>query len=188
VLPKKKAVAKNGPSANIGFERKLCAADKMCGHMDPAEYKHVLLGLTFLKYISDAFEERQASVLKEKNADLEDRDEYIAESVFWVPKEAPWPFLQKNAKRVTIGKLIDDAMLQIKKANPSLKGVLPKGYARPARRPEKAGRADGPLSGPSVSVAKSIRSIGFTPRRAAAQSSMWATSDFKGPNEQLNSA
>ena len=99
--PKKKAVAKNGNGANLGFEQKLwAAADKMRGHMDAAEYKHVVLGLIFLKYISDAFEERHAALLKDKDADPEDRDEYTAENVFWVPKEARWPFLQKNAKQV----------------------------------------------------------------------------------------
>ncbi len=100
--PKKKAVAKNGSSANLGFEQKLwAAADKMRGHMDSSDYKHVALGLIFLKYISDAFEERHAALLKEKDADPEDRDEYTAENVFWVPKEARWPFLQKNAKQVS---------------------------------------------------------------------------------------
>ena len=138
--PKKKAVAKNGNGANLGFEQKLwAAADKMRGHMDASEYKHVALGLIFLKYISDAFEERHAALLKEKNADPEDRDEYTAENVFWVPKQARWDFLQKNAKQVTIGKLIDDAMVQIEKENPSLKGVLPKDYARPALDKQRLG-------------------------------------------------
>ena len=96
---------KSSNGANLGFEQKLwAAADKMRGHMDASEYKHVALGLIFLKYISDAFEERHAALLKEKNADPEDRDEYAAENVFWVPKQARWDFLQKNAKQVTIGK------------------------------------------------------------------------------------
>src|SRR5215472_3900644 len=124
---------KNGNGANLGFEQKLWqAADKMRGHMDPAEYKHVALGLIFLKYISDAFEEQRASLAKEDGADPEDRDEYTAENIFWVPKAARWPHLQANAKQPTIGKLIDDAMVAIEKENPSLKGVLPKDYNRPA--------------------------------------------------------
>jgi type I restriction enzyme M protein len=140
VPARKKAVAKSGNGANLGFEQKLwAAADKMRGHMDASEYKHVALGLIFLKYISDAFEERPIALLKEKNADPEDRDEYTAENVFWVPKQARWDFLQKNAKQVTIGKLIDDAMVQIEKDNPSLKGVLPKDYARPALDKQRLG-------------------------------------------------
>jgi type I restriction enzyme M protein len=119
--------------ANLGFEQKLWqAADKMRGHMDSAEYKHVVLGLIFLKYISDAFHERQEALKKEPNADPEDRDEYTAENVFWVPKKARWSNLQGNAKQASIGKLIDDAMDEIEKANPVLKAVLPKDYNRPA--------------------------------------------------------
>jgi type I restriction enzyme M protein len=123
----------NSNGANLGFEEKLWqAADKMRGHMDPAEYKHVALGLIFLKYISDAFEEQRAKLAREPGADPEDRDEYAAENIFWVPKVARWSHLQANAKQPTIGKLIDDAMVAIEKENPSLKGVLPKDYARPA--------------------------------------------------------
>lgn len=123
--------ANNG--ANLGFEQTLWqAADKLRGHMDAAEYKHVVLGLIFLKYISDAFQERYEALKKEPHADPEDRDEYTAENVFWVPKVARWPHLQANAKQATIGKLIDDAMVAIEKENPSLKGVLPKDYNRPA--------------------------------------------------------
>ncbi len=125
------AKAKNG--ANLGFEQQLwAAADKLRGHMDAAEYKHVVLGLIFLKYISDAFQERYEALKKEPHADPEDRDEYKAENIFWVPKAARWPHLQGNAKQPTIGKLIDDAMVAIEKENPSLKGVLPKDYARPS--------------------------------------------------------
>src|SRR5215472_10936556 len=92
--------SKKGNGANLGFEEKLWqAADKMRGHMDAAEYKHVALGLIFLKYISDTFEEHRAKLLAEPGADPEDRDEYTAENVFWVPKEARWPFLQANAKQ-----------------------------------------------------------------------------------------
>ncbi|MCG3175190.1 MAG: hypothetical protein MOGMAGMI_00112 [Candidatus Omnitrophica bacterium] len=118
--------------ATLGFEEKLWAtADKMRGHMDPGEYKHVALGLIFLKYISDAFEELHAKLEKDKHADPEDRDEYKAESIFWVPKVARWSFLQGKAKDPLVGKFIDDAMVAIEKENPALKGVLSKDYARP---------------------------------------------------------
>src|SRR3989338_585499 len=123
---------KNGNGANLGFEEKLwAAADKMRGHMDAAEYKHVVLGLIFLKYISDAFQERYDALKTEEHADPEDRDEYAAFNVFWVPKEARWAHLQSNAKQPTIGKVIDDAMVAIERDNPSLRGVLPKDYGRP---------------------------------------------------------
>ncbi|MCI0740822.1 MAG: type I restriction-modification system subunit M [Gemmataceae bacterium] len=119
--------------ANLGFEAKLwAAADKLRGNMEPSDYKHVALGLIFLKYISDAFEAKHEALLKEELADPEDPEEYLAENVFWVPKEARWSHLQANAKQPTIGKLIDDAMLAIEAKNESLKGVLPKDYARPA--------------------------------------------------------
>jgi type I restriction enzyme M protein len=124
---------KSNNGANLGFEQQLWQmADKLRGHMDAAEYKHVVLGLIFLKYISDAFQERYEVLKKEPHADPEDRDEYTAENVFWVPKVARWPRLQDNAKQPTIGKLIDDAMVAIEKENPSLKGVLSKDYARPS--------------------------------------------------------
>jgi type I restriction enzyme M protein len=117
--------------ANLGFEQTLWqAADKLRGNMDAADYKHVVLGLIFLKYISDAFQERFDQIKKEPHADPEDRDEYAAENVFWVPRAARWSRLQASAKLPTIGKLIDEAMLQIEKENPSLKGVLAKDYAR----------------------------------------------------------
>src|SRR5205823_1978546 len=105
---------------------------KMRGHMDAAEYKHVALGLIFLKYISDAFQERYDALKVEPHADPEDRDEYTAEHVLWVPPDARWPKLQAAAKQPDIGKRIDDAMVAIEKENPSLKRVLPKDYARPA--------------------------------------------------------
>src|SRR3954464_10842310 len=132
---------KNGNGANLGFEEKLwAAADTMRGHMDAAEYKHVVLGLIFLKYISDAFQERYDALKAEPHADPEDRDEYAAENVFWVPPDARWAKLQDNAKQPTIGKLVDDAMVAIEKENPSLKGVLPKDYARPALDQARLGR------------------------------------------------
>src|SRR5208337_3047036 len=131
---------KSSNGANLGFEQKLwAAADKLRGHMDASEYKHVVLGLIFLKYISDAFEERHAELQKEPHADPEDRDEYTAENVFWVPKAARWVKLQASAKQTTIGKLLDDAMLAIEKENPSLKGVLSKDYARPALDKQRLG-------------------------------------------------
>ena len=130
---KKQATKNNG--ANLGFEAQLWqAADAMRGSMDAAEYKHVALGLIFLKYISDAFEEQHAKLDSErsKGADPEDPDEYRAVNIFWVPKEARWPFLKANAKQPTIGQMVDDAMDAVERDNPSLKGVLPKDYARPA--------------------------------------------------------
>lgn len=126
--------------ANLGFEQKLWqAADKLRGHMDASEYKHVVLGLVFLKYISDAFEEKHSALLKEKGADPEDRDEYLAENIFWVPKQARWSFIQGKAKQTDIGKVIDDAMTEIEKQNPQLKGVLSKDYARPALDKQRLG-------------------------------------------------
>ena len=131
--------AKNG-GANLGFESKLwAAADKMRNNMDAAEYKHVVLGLIFLKYISDAFEELHAKLKQDKLSNAEDRDEYLAENVFWVPKEARWPHLQASAKQPLVGKILDDAMVAIERDNPTLKGVLPKDYARPALDKQRLG-------------------------------------------------
>ncbi|TET49065.1 MAG: SAM-dependent DNA methyltransferase, partial [Anaerolineales bacterium] len=124
----------NNNSATIGFERDLWrAADALRSNMDAAEYKHVVLGLIFLKYISDAFEEYHARLTDQvdQGADSEDPDEYRAVNIFWVPKEARWSYLQNNAKQPTIGKLVDEALLAIERDNPSLKGVLPKDYAHP---------------------------------------------------------
>ena len=131
------AKAKNQTNgANLGFEQKLWEmADKLRGHMDAAVYKHVVLGLIFLKYISDAFQEKHDALqatAETKYTDPEDRDEYAAANIFWVPKQARWPSLQAKAKQPTIGKLIDDAMVAIEKENPTLKGVLAKDYARPS--------------------------------------------------------
>lgn len=126
-------VNKKNNGANIGFEQKLwAAADKLCGHIDPSEYKHVTLGLIFLKYISDSFEEKFQALSAEDGADPEDRDEYLAENVFWVPKNARWDNVKGNAKSANIGKIINEAMGSIEKENASLKGVLPKNYSRPA--------------------------------------------------------
>jgi len=131
---------KNG--ATLGFEATLwAAADKLRNNLDASEYKHVVLGLIFLKYISDAFEEKHTRLLKEvaQGADPEDPDEYRADNIFWVPKESRWSFLQANAKQATIGKLVDDAMVAIERDNRSLKGVLPKDYARPALDKQRLG-------------------------------------------------
>jgi type I restriction enzyme M protein len=117
-------------------------ADKLRNNMDAAEYKHVVLGLIFLKYISDSFEELYNKLKSEgasTGADPEDKDEYTAERVFYVPPQARWPWLQNRAKLPTIGKDIDDAMDAIEKDNPSLKGVLPKDYARPALDKQRLG-------------------------------------------------
>jgi len=120
-------------TANIGFEEQLWSmADKLRGSMDSGEYKNVVLGLLFLKYVSDAFEERHAELEADEYADAEDRDEYIMDNIFWVPKEARWSFIKDNAKKPEIGQILDKAMIAIEKENVSLQGVLPKDYARPA--------------------------------------------------------
>jgi|SRR5579872_925375 len=130
----------NESGKGLGFEEKLWqAADKLRSNMDAAEYKHVVLGLIFLKYISDAFNELHIELEKDKDSDPEEVDEYIARRVFWVPKEARWDYLEKNAKKPEIGELIDQAMDQIEKENTSLKGVLPKNYARPALNKQRLG-------------------------------------------------
>ena len=119
-------------TGNIGFEETLWkAADKLRGSMDASEYKHVVLGLIFLKYISDKFETKFNALIEEGAGFEEDRDEYEAENIFWVPQEARWTFIKDNAKDSKIGQYIDDAMILIEKENPSLKGVLDKRYARP---------------------------------------------------------
>mgnify|MGYP005843474921 CR=1 FL=1 len=146
---------KNGSSANLGFEATLwLAADKMRNNMDAAEYKHVVLGLIFLKYISDAFDERHHWLLEQTSDPksdyfireeraryevAEDRDEYRAENIFWVPQEARWSFLQARAKLPEIGKLLDTAMEAIERENPILKGVLPKDYGRPSLDKQRLG-------------------------------------------------
>jgi type I restriction enzyme M protein len=136
-----KGVAKpNG--GDLGFEAKLWqAADKLRNNMDAAEYKHVVLGLIFVKYISDAFDERHAQLVaqEDEGADPEDRDEYSAERVFWVPKEARWSAIQAKAKDPRIGQLIDDAMTAIERDNAALKGTLPKNYGRPGLDKQRLG-------------------------------------------------
>jgi type I restriction enzyme M protein len=130
-------------AANVGYEAQLWQmADALRGSMDAAEYKHVVLGLIFLKYISDAFEEQHARLEAERSAgaDPEDPDEYRAESIFWVPPEARWAHLKKQARQATIGQLVDDAMAGVERDNPALKGVLPKDYARTALDKQRLGQ------------------------------------------------
>jgi len=129
--------------ATLGFERNLwAAADALRGSMDAAEYKHVVLGLIFLKYISDAFEEYRAQLEAERaeGADPEDPDEYHAQNIFWVPPEARWSAIQARARQPEIGQVIDEAMTAIERDNPALKGVLPKEYARPALDKQRLGQ------------------------------------------------
>jgi type I restriction enzyme M protein len=141
------------PEANetgIGFEDTLwAAADKLRGTVDAAEYKHVVLGLLFLKYVSDAFESRREALQVELEKDgiaavqieplLESRDEYTAEHVFWVPPESRWPYLRAQAPQANIATLLDDAILAIERDNPNLKGKLPRDYARRGIPPNKLG-------------------------------------------------
>jgi len=156
-MPKKatrKGSKKAAPSsAPIGYEAELWKmADTLRGSMDAAEYKHVVLGLIFLKYISDAFEEHHARLVADKknNADPEDPDEYRARSIFWVPPEARWQHLKAQARQPTIGQLVDDAMEGIERDNPVLKGVLPKDYARPGLDKAKLGQLIDRLSNIAV--------------------------------------
>jgi type I restriction enzyme M protein len=128
---------------NGAFEAKLwAAADALRNNMDAAEYKHVVLGLIFLKYISDAFEAKHAELEAQRahGADPEDPDEYRAENIFWVPPEARWSYLKSMAPQPTIGQLIDDAMTAIERDNTSLKGVLPKDFARPGLDKQRLGQ------------------------------------------------
>jgi type I restriction enzyme M protein len=140
---KKTSRSKSNNGATVGYEQQLWQmADALRGSMDAAEYKHVVLGLIFLKYISDAFEEQHAKLETEKaqGADPEDPDEYRALNIFWVPPEARWWHLKAQAKQPTIGEIVDVAMTGIERDNPSLKGVLPKDYARPALDKQRLGQ------------------------------------------------
>lgn len=131
VKPKKQP-KENKSTTNVGFEEKLwLAADKLRSHMDAAVYKHVVLGLVFLKYVSDSFIERYNELVEEGDGFEEEKDAYAEKNVFWVPKTARWENIQNNAKKPEIGKIIDDAMSAIEKENKTLKGVLQKDYARP---------------------------------------------------------
>jgi transcriptional regulator with XRE-family HTH domain len=165
-----RAAGKGNGSANgvsLGFEARLWqAADVLRGNMDPSEYKHVVLGLLFLKYISDAFEERREQLRQaiadpedeyyvedpEERAEelamlVEDRDEYAGENVFWVPEQARWSAVQAQAKQPEIGKLLDDAMDAIERENASLKGALPKIYALPSLDKQGLGKLIDLVSG-----------------------------------------
>ncbi|EHH1657736.1 type I restriction-modification system subunit M [Enterococcus faecium] len=119
-------------SAELKIEDKLwAAADKLRGSMDASEYKNVVLGLIFLKYVSDSFEEKYEELTKDEYADPEDKDEYLADNIFWVPVKARWEKINRDAKTPKIGETIDEAMIAIEKENSSLKNVLPKNYSRP---------------------------------------------------------
>jgi type I restriction enzyme M protein len=161
----------NGGS-DLDFETTLWAtADKLRGTVDAAEYKHVVLGLLFLKYVSDAFESRREALRAELEAQkiagkqldllLESRDEYTAENVFWVPPEARWEYLRAQARRPDIAKLLDDAILAVERDNPNLKGKLPRDYARRGIPPEKLGGLIDLVSG-----------IGFKGDRAKARDTL----------------
>ena len=132
----------SGSGGALGYEADLWAmANTLRGSMDAAEYKHVALGLIFLKYISDAFEERHAAILEEWGAEAaEDRDEYLADNIFWVPSEARWANLKAQARQPVIGQLVDDAMAGVERDNPALKDVLPKDYARPVLDKQRLGQ------------------------------------------------
>jgi type I restriction enzyme M protein len=149
---------KNGTAATVGYEAELWRmADALRGSMDAAEYKHVVLGLIFLKYISDAFEAQHAQLEAEQDqgADPEDPDEYRALNIFWVPPEARWSHLKAQAKQSTIGQLVDEAMAGIERDNPSLTGVLPKDYARPALDKRRLGQLIDLISNIAVGDAES---------------------------------
>ena len=155
-MTKKQASAQgeqgNG-GATIGYESELWAmADALRGSMDASEYKHVALGLIFLKYVSDAFEEMRRLLESERDqgADPEHPDEYRAENVFWMPPEARWMKLPTNAPQPDIGELVDAAMTAIEKDNPVLRNVLPKDYARPALDKRRLGQLINLISNISV--------------------------------------
>ncbi|HXG41124.1 MAG TPA: class I SAM-dependent DNA methyltransferase [Dehalococcoidia bacterium] len=125
----------------LGYEAQLWQmADALRGSMDAAEYKHVVLGLIFLKYVSDAFQEQRRRLEEQPYADPEDPDEYRAVNVFWVPPEARWQRLQQNARQSEIGRIVDEAMEALERDNPSLKGVLPKDYSRPSLDKQRLGQ------------------------------------------------
>ncbi|MCY3558450.1 MAG: class I SAM-dependent DNA methyltransferase [Chloroflexi bacterium] len=140
-MPKSKTPTQAQNTATTGYEAQLWEmADALRGSMDAAEYKHVALGLIFLKYISDAFEEQYQRLQEVDFADPEDPDEYRADGIFWVPPEARWAHLQHQAPQPAIGQLVDDAMSAIERDNPALKDILPKDYSRPALDKQRLGR------------------------------------------------
>jgi type I restriction enzyme M protein len=127
-------------AVNLEFENKLWEmADKLRGNIQPSDYKSVILGLIFLKYISDSFEEKYNELVAEGDGFEEDRDAYLEDNVFFVPPSARWEFIKKNAKQSTIGQIIDEAMIAIERENKHLKGVLTKNYARPELDKTKLG-------------------------------------------------
>jgi type I restriction enzyme M protein len=164
-MPKNGTNKSTNGTASLGFEAKLwAAADALRNNMDAAEYKHVVLGLIFLKYISDAFEAKHSQLesQKDQGADPEDQDEYRAENIFWVPKEARWSRLKANAPQPTIGTQVDDAMSAIERDNPTLKGVLPKDYGRPGLDKQRLGQIINLISDIALgdSAAKSKDTLG----------------------------
>lgn len=119
-------------TGNLGFEKDIWnAADKLRGNVDASEYKHVILGLIFLKYISDSFEEKYDQLVEEGAGFQEERDEYVAHNIFFVPENSRWDFIAKQSNNQEIGQVIDNAMLEIEKENNRLKGILPKNFSRP---------------------------------------------------------
>ncbi|KAB2964949.1 MAG: SAM-dependent DNA methyltransferase [Thermoanaerobaculia bacterium] len=153
--------AKSG-ATELGYEAQLWKmADALRNNMDAAEYKHVVLGLIFLKYISDAFEAKHAELAAQlaSGADPEDPDEYRAASIFWVPKEARWSHLKASAPQPTIGTIVDDAMAAIERDNPSLKGVLPKDYARPNLDKQRLGQLIGMVSNIAFSGTRLVGAV-----------------------------
>ena len=136
----KKGPEEQGEAIN-GYEAELWKmADALRGSMDAAEYKHVVLGLIFLKYISDAFEEHRAQLKQIPGADLEDPDEYRGDNIFWVPVDARWANIQNMARQPTVGQDIDSAMDAVERGNRALRDVLPKNYARPALDNQRLGQ------------------------------------------------
>ena len=127
-------------TAEVGFEKQIwSAADKLRGSMDASEYKHVVLGLIFLKYISDRFEQRYNELVAEGYGMEEDKDEYTSQGIFWVPQDARWEVIASNAHTPEVGIKIDEAMRLIEKENNRLKGILPKNFARPELDKQKLG-------------------------------------------------
>ncbi|MCD6337586.1 MAG: SAM-dependent DNA methyltransferase [Candidatus Marinimicrobia bacterium] len=124
----------------LDFKKQIwAAADKLRGNMDASEYKHVVLGLIFLKYISDKFKDRYQELLTEGEGFEEDKDEYTMQGIFYVPEKARWSYLKDNALTPEIGRIVDDAMMAIEAENKKLKGVLPKNYARPELEKRRLG-------------------------------------------------
>ena len=143
------------PATTESLEAQLWkAADKLRKNIDAAEYKHVVLGLVFLRYISEAFTAKFAELAAEEYADPEDRDEYQAENIFFVPPAARWANIQSQAKQPTIGRELDHAMEAIEGENPSLKNVLPKVYARQNLDATVLGELIDLISNVSIAVAQ----------------------------------